>query len=471
MTAAPTDDQFFQSAFEGTLDALLLSDDNGIHIDVNDAACDLFGCDAEDLIGASLAEFLPSNVAFGPMWASFIDAAESRWTLDLHRPDGEIRAVECVANADIQPGIHLFALRDVSEREPTRTELSDKSKVLTKVFETSPVGILVVNGEGVVLEANRWAKSVLDLASDDDLRMADDETLRGIATKGGAMLPVAEGPVSKVFETGASVLDFEHGVERADGTRVWLSVNTAPIYATDGTVDRVIVVLSDITDRQAYHRMLEQQNRRLEEYSATVSHDLRTPLSVASGWLAVAIEDDQTEPLAKVDEALTRMDELITDLRELARHGQTVNEMAETDLEALAWDVWPDLETASATLEIGAGIGTIRSEENRLRQLFENLLRNAIEHAGPDVTVRVGPLEGGFYVQDDGAGISEAKRESVFEFGYSTTKRGTGIGLAIVKAVADAHGWHVDLTDTDPHGARFEFRTGWHPDRGRGQAG
>ena len=364
MTAAPTDDQLFQSVFEATPNALLLADDSGVYIDANDAACDLFGRDSGELIGRPVAEFLSTDVAFEPMWESLLEVGESSEILEVHRPDGEIRTVEWAVNADIRPGIHLLTYRDISER-------------------------------------------------------------------------------------------------------------------------------------QQYRQMLEQQNRRLEEYSATVSHDLRTPLSVASGWLSVAMDEGPTEPLGKVDDALTRMGGLITDLRELGRHGQTVNEMTEVDLGAVASDVWSELETVTATLIVEEGTGAIHGEEDRILQLFEELFRNcvehgstssrpqaddcvehastgsrsqtgdAIEHAGPDVTVRVGPLENGFYIEDDGPGIPENKRDSVLEFGYSTIERGTGTGLAIVEAVADAHGWQFDLIDADPQGARFEFRTGWHPDRDR----
>jgi len=82
---------------------------------------------------------------------------------------------------------------------------------------------------------------------------------------------------------------------------------------------------------------------------------------------------------------------------------------------------------------------------------------DAVEHAGEDVTVTVGDVEGGFYVADDGRGIPESDRETVFETGYTTSDDGTGFGLEIVEAVASAHGWDVRVTDAAGGGARFEF--------------
>jgi signal transduction histidine kinase len=72
------------------------------------------------------------------------------------------------------------------------------------------------------------------------------------------------------------------------------------------------------------------------------------------------------------------------------------------------------------------------------------------------ITVTVGDVDGGFFVADDGAGVPENERESVFQTGYSTGE-GTGVGLSIVEQVADAHGWSVRLVESEDGGARFEF--------------
>ncbi|MFC4449989.1 ATP-binding protein [Halorussus aquaticus] len=89
------------------------------------------------------------------------------------------------------------------------------------------------------------------------------------------------------------------------------------------------------------------------------------------------------------------------------------------------------------------------------RHLLENLFTNAVEHADGCVTVRVGGLPSGFYVEDDGPGIPEAEREQVFEAGYTTD--GIGFGLVFVAELADTYGWEYAITDGPDGGARFEF--------------
>jgi signal transduction histidine kinase len=102
--------------------------------------------------------------------------------------------------------------------------------------------------------------------------------------------------------------------------------------------------------------------------------------------------------------------------------------------------------------------GEITADKNRLQQLFENLFRNAVEHAGPDVAIRVGALDDGLYVEDDGSGIPEDEHERVLDPGYSTAEESTGYGLAIVNRIVDAHGWSLSIMDGADGGARFEIR-------------
>jgi signal transduction histidine kinase len=86
-----------------------------------------------------------------------------------------------------------------------------------------------------------------------------------------------------------------------------------------------------------------------------------------------------------------------------------------------------------------------------------NLIRNAIEHGGEDVTINVGELEDGFYVEDDGTGIPEEHWTNVFDASYSTSDDGGGFGLSIVKEIVHAHDWEIEVTDGIDGGARFEI--------------
>jgi signal transduction histidine kinase len=210
-------------------------------------------------------------------------------------------------------------------------------------------------------------------------------------------------------------------------------------------------------------------------------------LNVAVGHLEMARGDCDSEHLGTADDALERMDTIIETTLALARYGQAVTDEEVVDVPALADRCWEMVESPDVSLAVVDDF-EIRAAPERLSHLFENLFRNAVEHGStnpdsqarqdavehgstsPDsppreaagtrsseeVTIRVGSMDEGFYVEDDGPGIPEDVGEDVLEPGRATTDLGTGFGLAIVKQITEAHGWEVDVTDGDDGGARFE---------------
>ena len=222
-------------------------------------------------------------------------------------------------------------------------------------------------------------------------------------------------------------------------------------------------------ERSQREEELERQVERLEEFSNIVSHDLRNPLNVAQGRLEIAQNNCDSRHLATVIDALDRMEDIIEDTLTLARQGQSVDEIEAVEIGSLIEDCWEFVESPNAELRV-VDTFTVHGDPNRLSHIFENLFRNSIEHSGGHVTIRIGlknvmytstraPDSGtfGFYVEDDGPGIPEGRRESVFDAGETTRKDGTGFGLSIVKQTAEAHGWEIELTEAFDGGARFEF--------------
>lgn len=231
-------------------------------------------------------------------------------------------------------------------------------------------------------------------------------------------------------------------------------------------------IYTDITERKEREEELERQNERLEEFANIVSHDLRNPLGVARGNLELARATGEDERFDTVENALDQMETLVDDLLSLARRGQLVDETMPIDLRTVAKQAWANVESADATLQTAEGI-VVEADEDRLAELLGNLFRNSVEHGstgnptspgdsvehgGDGVTIDIGGIDGGFYVQDDGPGIEPERRDSVFEPGETTGDDGIGYGLAIVDSIAEAHGWSVVVTDSPDGGARFEFR-------------
>ncbi|MDZ5811866.1 histidine kinase N-terminal 7TM domain-containing protein [Halorubrum sp. AD140] len=240
-----------------------------------------------------------------------------------------------------------------------------------------------------------------------------------------------------------------------------------PITDPRGTDRGHVFLLRDVTERERRQTELERreaelrrQNERLEDFAGVVSHDLRNPLAAATAAVELARHGDgnDEDALDRAANAHERMDDLIEGLLSLATAGRSVDDLDRVSLDASVRRVWSRLETADATLSVEDPDATVLADGDRLEQLLSNLFRNAIEHGGEDVSVRVGiePQQDGIAlaVADDGPGVPPDRRSQVTERGVSLDG-GTGLGLAIVGDIAEAHGWRISVEESDTGGARF----------------
>jgi signal transduction histidine kinase len=215
-------------------------------------------------------------------------------------------------------------------------------------------------------------------------------------------------------------------------------------------------VATEITTQKEYERELERQNDRLDSFASMVSHDLRNPLGVVQGRVELALETEDITHLEPAQRAAARMGELIDDMLWLAKEGHNLGAVEAVDIATVARESWSVVGTADARLSVETDT-TVQADRSRLAQVFENLFSNAIEHAGSEVTVRVGATQTGIYVSDNGPGIPATERANATEIGVSGRPDGTGLGLAIVREIATAHGWDVTLRESESGGLCVEL--------------
>jgi signal transduction histidine kinase len=304
-------------------------------------------------------------------------------------------------------------------------------------------------------------------------------------------------PVGRLAETGvlsaAAVDEIETAVRavaagRAEETRLLLEPSIPPSVEfvelrlrplVVGGTERVLGTTRDVSERERSARDLADRNDRLEALASAISHDLRSPLNVVRGSLETGTTgggDGEArvelgrEAYDRSLRALDRTERLLEDLLTLAREDRRLDGREPVSLGRAAERAWrtatEDAGPAAAdaaSLEV-VGDRTLSADPSRLGQLLGNLLRNAIQHGGPGVTVTVEATADGFAVADDGPGLDPTTRERAFETGYTTRPGGTGLGLGIVRRVARAHGWSVDATESAAGGARFEVTGVGRPD-------
>jgi PAS domain S-box-containing protein len=415
----------------------------------------------------------------------------------------------------------LAMTQDVTERVERQRELERRERVLRETYEAvSDPSLSVTEGIRALLRIGADALDVrygvLSRVDGDDhvfelVHATADEGLDDGITEGEAVARsetycervVRSGETESVGDAGADP-EFstrppytEHGLACYVGAPVVVDGDVYGTCSFYGETPRAEgfpeweVTLADLLcrwvgaalDRRETNARLRAQNERFREFTSIVSHDLRNPISVLSGALELAEMTGESEQFDRCRRALERMDALVEDLSTLTQEGAVVDDAEPLSLERTARACWATVETGDAELRT-EGDSTIRADEDRLRQVFENLFRNSVEHGSTDdrtqsgdsveygsaddslnadvddgLTVRVGVLPDGdgFYVEDDGVGIPEDRHGEVFERGYSTATGGTGLGLAIVEKMAAAHGWTVTATEGREGGTRIEI--------------
>ncbi|WP_424019277.1 ATP-binding protein [Halorientalis pallida] len=297
-----------------------------------------------------------------------------------------------------------------------------------------------------------------------------DSELSGMAATDffvSADRPQVEAAIEEVLETGRTVVE-----ARAETTRgtVLFELTGELLTDADDEILGFCGVGRDVTTVREREWQLERQNEHLGEFANVVAHDLRNPLQVAKLQLEAVNGDPDPETVTSVTEALDRIEGIVEDVLTLAQEGQTVLDKQPVELATVARAAWAAVETTGGTLEVRTD-ATVEADASRLQRLFENVFRNAVEHGQADghsvgatavdngdggVTVTVQDTETGFAIEDDGGGFPAEVVDEVFEPGISGADAGTGLGLNIVRTLAEAHGWMVRATEGASGGARLE---------------
>ncbi len=204
----------------------------------------------------------------------------------------------------------------------------------------------------------------------------------------------------------------------------------------------------------------------LEEVAQVLSHDLSNLLTTARSSLELARrQGGDDEHLERTAAILDNSEQLVEDVVTLARTGRQFDDVSPTDLASVAESAWLSVDEPGVSLRVDESLREeptrIEADSGGLRLLLENLFQNAIEHGPADESVRVGLTERdgtrGFYVADDGTGFEMTDPDQAFESGYSTDDDRSGLGLAIVRRIVDAHGWTITVEESRDGGARFEI--------------
>jgi len=442
-------------AVESAAEGIALLGDDGYYEYVNDAYAEMYGYAPKDLVGEHKDIVYPSDESFDDVVQSIETAGKIQREGTGVRADGTTIPIQYTVSTTTAGG-YVCTSRDVTDRQRRQAELERQSTLLDSLFDQIPAHLYIKDREGrhkrvssYFIERETVDESAMQIAAyrrdqiigKTDLEINDSEHSRQ-----------AYADDMHVIETGERILNKEEYIADDDA---WNLTSKVPWREDDGSIRGVIGISQRITEQKRVEAELERKNERLAEFANLVSHDLRNPLQTALGRTDVLQQRYDDESLDVVQRAQERIEAMIDDILLLAREGAETTDVEPVDLRSVIRECWEHTDTSETKLTVDTDL-VVRADESRLKRLFENLFSNAASHGGESVTV--GDLGGhGFFVEDDGPGIPESRRDDVFDPGHSSSESGTGFGLRIVEQIADAHDWRLTLTDGSDGGARFEI--------------
>lgn len=384
----------------------------------------------------------------------------------------EIARLEALAS---RSAAVLQAAVGIDERESALTYATEATHWLELVIAAMPEAVvLAMPPEGRIVAENQAAVALLgQLLGSDDARDLESR----LSMPDGEPIGAASNPIKQAFATGEVVVGTEMLVRSATGVPVPVLVSAAPVRKDDGPVVAVVAVFRDIA-------ALKEASRLKDEFVSVVSHELRSPLTPIRGFVQLVAKDlakegghdPQVGRLNSIAGHVDRMTRLVDDLLDVSRlkAGSLEIRRGRCDLVELCRDVIRDRSAANQShryaLDAPAEVVPGDWDADRLYQVIDNLVGNAIKYTPPGGTITINAAmdqaNGGarVTVSDQGPGIAAADRERIFSAFYRTPEAaasritGLGLGLYICHELVAAHGGTIEVGDADGGGAAFTVR-------------
>lgn len=352
------------------------------------------------------------------------------------------------------------------EAQGAARALHQRVETLSAILEGAPDGVVVVDRSGFIT----WANPALAELTGYALAELVDRPLVLFLGSQRDLERIAGAASSPAWNE-------ELEVRRRDGRLLSVTVNARRLTLPDGTEAGVVAYVRDMTERRQIEKALSQRAEELQNWVNAVSHDLRSPLVAVLGFARLLGEDygDRLDEqglrfLRRIEEAGRTMEALVHDLLEFARIGRSEPRRVHVDprevLLQLHAELKPRLEEAEVELHLPEEPPLVWCDRTQLYQVLSNLVGNALDHAGAarrgviEVSVIAEDARRHLIVRDWGRGIDPADHERIFELFQSrgvrrNGKRGTGIGLAIVRKIAESHGGEAWVESHPGEGAAF----------------
>jgi PAS domain S-box-containing protein len=349
-------------------------------------------------------------------------------------------------------------------------QVADERARLNAIIENSGDGVMILDPDRTIRAWNKALTGMTGVPAEEAIGRHCYEVL-DLHNRQGVSVCHTQCPLVKPPDDGR--LYAEGDTQRADGIKVTVADNYSPQYDAEGNIVSVIANVRDVS-----------QLREAEDLKNTllsvISHELKTPVSIIKGYASTLMRQDAnwdketlTEGLSIIEEEADKLNELINNLLDASRlqAGGLRLQFSYVDLASMAEKAVEKFRTQTDqhtfSVNFPSDFPPVQADYERLREVFSNLISNAIKYSPTGGLIRVGGWvekdEVGIFVSDEGIGIPTSEQERIFDrfarVDNSLTRQtpGAGLGLFLVKSVIEAHGGRVWVDSRPGQGSTFNF--------------
>ncbi len=476
----------YRTLIETMNDGLIILDAEGSITYANDRYCEMMGYSRDEIVGQPIHNVLneTNHHILQEQLARRRKGGHTPYEITYIQKGGRqvhtITSPRPIFDAEGDFRGSFAVVTDITEHKQAEETLRALASRYQAVLTAVPDIIMEVDNYKVYTWANQAG---LDFFGQDVLGKEADYYFEGEQKTYDVVQPIFNGDENIIY--------VESWQRRKDNEKRLLAWWCRTLKDMDGNITGALSSARDITEQKLVEgerealiweletliKELEAKNAELEQFTYTVSHDLKSPLITIKGFLGLLEQDalaGDTErvkaDMARISNAADKMQQLLEDLLELSRIGRLVNPSREIELGALVREaadlVAGRLNERGAHLEIAPDLPTIYGDRPRLRAVLENLIDNAVKFMGdqPDPHIEITARRDGqaivVSVRDNGIGIDPRYHDKIFGLFEKLDQQteGTGVGLAIVKRTIEVHGGRIWVRSKGiGHGSTFYF--------------
>jgi PAS domain S-box-containing protein len=438
--------ELYRVIVEGTLQGLMIIQDKK-HVFVNEAFTNIVGYSVDELLHMSSEEAWEMVYPDDQKLLAKRDIAREegkdivpKYEYRYICKDGSIKWVEAYSRTieyDERPALLILTV-DITDRKRTQAELQQREVMLRGVFETAKDVIFIKDKDSRYIRVNPAMAELFDTTIEELIGSTDPELF---GPKNGKEIQKSD---RKVLE-GETV---ENVAARPVRSKPYIFHSIkVPLRDTDGEILGIVGIARDITEIINAQTALRKQRDELSSFAHMMSHDIKNGLQAILGYIDFNIENPAKSHCEKIVGLVESLDELLDKSVALADAGKIIGDIDLVDLEELVTQIAFSVIPEDIKFEY-TNLPSVKCDKEKIRQVVQNLLLNAVEHAHPSIIQVKGEInEQGLSLlfSNDGTPIPESKKENIFSSHYSSRTVSGGLGLAIAKRIVEAHGWTIAL--------------------------